>query len=67
MKLSDVRVGMVLIADGGFTCLGEGRYEVKADHVDHSELYIICREGKHFLSGQIDAEGKLVGLTIAGD
>jgi hypothetical protein len=41
MKLSEIKAGDVLIADGGFTCLHEGeRCEVKAD--EKGELYVAC-------------------------
>jgi len=63
MKLSDVKQGDVLIADGGFTCLKEGqRCAVQSDS---NGLFIPCNEGKHYLDGQVsfDNKGELVGLT----
>lgn len=67
MKVSEVKLGDILIADGGFDCLKENQHcEVKADG---DELYVECSHGKHFLEGQCDFETgtKLVGLTLAGD
>lgn len=63
MKLSDIKAGDVLVADGGFTCLREGQQcEVKTDD---KGLYIGCDEGSHYLDGQTDfATGtKVVGLS----
>lgn len=60
MKLADVRAGDMLIADGGFSCLEAGPHEVKAD--PKGELFIDCADGGHYLSGQEDQNGELVGL-----
>ena len=62
MKLSEVKPGDVLIADGGFTCIKQGARLVVAD-----DLSVSCSHGKHFLDGQIDFDDgdTLVGLTLA--
>ena len=64
MKFKDVNEGDTLIADGGFTCIDEGRCLL----VENSGggLFIACDEGRHFLDGQIDLKDgeTLVGLTL---
>lgn len=64
LKISDVRPGDVLVADGGFTCMRQDTHcVVKAD--ENGELYVECDEGRHLLSGQLDFDDQetLVGLT----
>jgi len=60
-KLSEIKTGDVLEADGGFDCMDEGtRYTVEEDD---AALFVNCREGKHYLDGQVDVPGgDLVGL-----
>lgn len=63
MKLTEVKPGMVLVADGGFPCLlNQQRCEVRADG---DGLYIECNEGRHYLIGQIDFNTgtELIGLS----
>ena len=62
MKLSEVKPGDVLIADGGFTCIELGATLVVGD-----DLSVPCAHGKHFLDGQVDFDDgdTLVGLTLA--
>ena len=73
-KLSEVSKGDVLIADNCFTCLSAGEHVVHrgfgftcrsaGEHVVPRGLgfYICCSEGRHYLYGQVDSEGNLVGL-----
>lgn len=64
--LADVKAGDVLIADGGFTCLNDGDHcTVMKD--DKDELFVCCAAGKHYLDGQLDDDGRLVGLWPAAD
>lgn len=64
MKFSEVREGDVLIADGGFTCIQTGSpLAVKADE---DGLYFSCASGKHYLDGQEDENGDLIGLKPVG-
>lgn len=60
MKISDVRVGDRLIADGGFDCMMEGR-EVTICR-DPDGLYVWCNEGRHYLDGQVSDDGELIGF-----
>lgn len=61
MKLSDVKPGDVLIADGGFTCIASG-----AQLVVGEDLSVPCDEGKHSLDGQVcwDDGETLIGFTF---
>lgn len=60
MHISKVKAGDVLIADDAFNCLTEGR-EVKV-YQDGTGLYVPCCKGKHYLDGQTNAIGEVVGL-----
>lgn len=60
-RLSELKRGDVLIADGGFSCLREG--EPVAVQEDPSGLFVACKDGQHFLSGQTDDGDTLIGLT----
>lgn len=71
-KVSQVKVGTKLKADGGFTCLDEG--EVCEVCADEDGLYIKCKEGRHGLGGQLaseldtdidPADDEYVGLYVA--
>ena len=61
-KVDEVKRGSFLIADGGFTCMEPGRKKVMANA--EGDLYVRCREGRHYLDGQIDENGVYVGLTL---
>ena len=63
MKLTDVKVGDVLIADGGFTCIKENA-ELTVEAASNGQLYIPCSAGRHYLDGQVYMNGEtLCGLT----
>lgn len=59
--LENVRAGDSLIADGGFQCLALG--EVALVKSDEHGLYVNCGDGHHYLDGQADEHGRLIGLT----
>lgn len=62
VKLSDVKAGDVLIATG-FTCIPDGgRREV---FFNEGQPFISCGDGKHYLDGQLNDAGELVGLERA--
>ena len=62
-KLCDVKSGHTLIADSGFDCIASGsENRVYAD--EKNLLYVKCKEGHHYLEGQADAAGNLVGLEL---
>ena len=62
-KLSEVKSGHTLIADRGFTCLDNAsENRVHAD--EKNLLYVKCKNGCHYLDGQTDANGILIGLSL---
>lgn len=61
-KLKDLKAGDVLIADGGFTCMEKGKeFEVKGDTAG---LFVDCDEGEHYLVGQLNSAGDVVGFQL---
>ncbi|MGE0724740.1 MAG: hypothetical protein AB7O45_10210 [Alphaproteobacteria bacterium] len=64
--LADVRRGDRLVADGRFTCIDRGAV-VEVDQMQDGALCVACRDGFHRLSAQVDAHGRLTGLTRAPD
>jgi len=60
---SQISVGTVLEADGGFTCLTKGQRVTVAAN-DTNELYVPCDEGEHYLDGQLDDAGYLIGFYL---
>lgn len=63
-KLSELKPGDVLVADGGFTCMKEGaRMKVVKDH--DGSLFLPCDCGGHHLVGQADDGEHLIGLYRA--
>lgn len=64
-----IKEGDTVKADGGFTCIAkDASLTVKSDPAKGDEfdsLYIDCRceeTAKHFLNGQADEDGALIGL-----
>jgi len=66
LKLADLAPGMTVRVDGGFTCMAEGEERVVKADVD-GDLYIECAEGRHGLAGQLDDDGRLIGILDARD
>lgn len=64
-RLSEIKLGDVVVADDGFTCIqANARLTVEVD--PRGNLFVSCDQGRHFLDGQIDDDGEtLVGLTKA--
>ena len=65
MRLSELKVGQVIVADSGFTCIAPGeRCEVMA--MD-GELAVRCSDGFHFLCGQVAGpdDDTIVGFELA--
>ena len=60
MKITDLKNGDCVCTDAGFTCLRSGLHNVKEDE---RGLFIHCDDGKHYLNGQENEAGQLVGLT----
>jgi hypothetical protein len=51
-RIGYVRQGDILECDAGFTCMDRGSQHVV--HKADDGLYIECREGRHYLVGQVD-------------
>lgn len=73
-KVEEVKEGMSLIADGGFTCLHDGDVLTVQKHPELAAanpdlpwlaLFVPCSDGRHFLDGQIDDDGFYVGFKLA--
>lgn len=60
MKLSDIKAGHKISTDDRFTCLKPGLHVVEESK---QGLYICCDHGEHYLDGQEDEDGELVGIT----
>lgn len=61
-KESEVRAGQYLTCDDRFTCVEAGaRLRIKEDG---NGFYFKCAEGKHYLDGQVDDSGMLIGLAF---
>lgn len=59
MKYSELKEGMVVAVDDGFTCIRPGQHTVRAYH---NEFFLDCDAGYHFLEAQCDKEGNLIGI-----
>ena len=60
IPMDEVKVGDVLVADGGFTCIKEGEHVV-VDSDEHG-LFVPCSFGKHHLDGQRDTDKNYIGF-----
>lgn len=60
-NINDITEGDVLIADCGFTCL-ENKQEVEVKEDKTGDLFVPCEQGQHFLSGQLNEKGDLIGF-----
>jgi hypothetical protein len=58
-KLSELKAGDTIELDGGFSCHPAGKVLVESCY---GYLYFRCSRNKHFLSGQLDESGNLVGI-----
>lgn len=63
-KLSEVKPGDRLIADGGFTCLVNKKSCTVHRDVISRELFVRCDDGEHYLAGQADDGEHLIGFTV---
>lgn len=63
MNIADVKPGMKLKADGGFTCIKRGA--VLTVEFDEQGLpFVPCKRGGHWLAGQVGEGGELIGLEL---
>ena len=61
IPVGEVKIGDVLIADGGFTCIDEGQecmVRARTDHSGRRRLFVKCRQWSHGLDGQLDDAGE---------
>ena len=65
-RLSQLKPGDTVIADGGFTCIPDGARLQVCEHAEGG-LCVPCAEGGHHLDGQLFAKDNdhLVGLWPA--
>lgn len=66
MKLSDLKRRDRIQTTRNWECLPEGRIKVVRE--DSHGLFVLCREGKHYLDGQegeFDDPKELAGLKLA--
>lgn len=60
MKYDDLKEGMLVYVDDGFTCMDAGTRIVRKNE---SGFYLDCKEGKHYLVGQIEDDGEtMIGV-----
>lgn len=59
MKLKDITSGTIITVDDGFDCMSAG---LKIVSEDEHGLFVPCIDGKHYLEGQEDLDGDLVGI-----
>jgi hypothetical protein len=60
-KMSDMKEGMTIELDSGFTCHAPGEVEVK---LADDGFYFECEEGRHYLHGQADDGEHLIGIYM---
>jgi hypothetical protein len=58
-RLDGLKAGDMVHADGDFPCM-RGNYTVRSDGV--GSLYVECDYNTHYLDGQDDGNGSLVGF-----
>lgn len=61
MRLSDIYEGQTIMLDGGFDCVAKGEATVLVDQ--RGSLYFKCSHGEHFIDGQVDIDGELIGIS----
>jgi len=71
LLLSIIKPGDILYPDNDFTCMKANKpRRVYCDRAKQSQgasptscLYIRCRSGRHYLDGQENTAGELIGLS----
>lgn len=64
MKMKELKEGVMLVPDKGFTCILKDRpKQVLTD--GEGEFYVLCKEGRHYLEGQRGKAEELVGFRLA--
>jgi hypothetical protein len=62
-NVKTIKAGQKLKADSGFTCIPPNA--IRTIFSWDNEFYVCCKHGKHFLNGQTDNFGNLVGFEYA--
>lgn len=62
VALKHLQAGARLKADSGFTCIKGGKI-VQVARADDGNLYVPCSHGRHYLDGQTNKHGVVVGMT----
>ena len=60
LKMEDVHVGDTLVLDNGFTCHEPGPVVIMRD--GEGALFFKCNNGHHYIDGQEDEFGTLIGM-----
>jgi hypothetical protein len=60
--IKEVKAGMTLVVDAGFACIKAGTKVRILRGNNSDEFYFECREGNHYLDGQIEGD-YYVGLS----
>ena len=64
-EASQIKAGDIVYPDGGFDCLTKDwPYVCMASGDNPGDFYLQCSEHKHWLSGQDDGDGYLVGIYL---
>jgi len=64
-KVSEVKAGTKLKADGDFTCIKENA--VLTVEENDGGLFVPCKEGHHYIDGQLDDGDEYTGFWLADD
>ena len=62
IPIKEVKAGMTLVADAGFSCVKAGTKVRILRGINSDKFYFECSEGNHYLDGQIEGE-YYVGLS----
>jgi hypothetical protein len=63
-KMTQVKLGDTLkVVDSGFDCMKQDEVKVVMQN-EKGELYVECSEGEHYIDGQKDTHGNLIGLEL---
>ena len=57
----DLYVGLIVDIDRGFNCMPAGSKTVLKNE---GGFFVTCEEGRHYLDGQKDDDGYLVGISV---
>lgn len=60
MKIKEIKLGDVILLDDGFTCAEAGLVTIQENWAGY---FFSCEQGQHYLDGQEDAAGDLIGMS----